>query len=253
MSFDNVHHLRVSMRRLLALLKLASGIDSRFTDEAATRSLKRQLDQFNVLRDIQVMLTNFVQELDSLRVLEPLLVSAQLQEERERVRLKHFVRHVNPKAITRRVDALTRKLSRRRLRHLDQRIQHLVDRAFAKVSKRLDQVDLKDPDTIHRQRVAFKQFRYMLELIHPLLPGYPKENLLLMADYQTTMGVIQDLRVAQEVLAQSEDAPSLLEVRRHYRIREQHALTDYAMHRDDLARFWRADEKTAFPWLSGSP
>ena len=52
-----------------------------------------------------------------------------------------------------------------------------------------------NPKSIHRLRVAFKQFRYTLEVLKPFLPELSAAQLKAMGEIQDRMGEIQDLQV----------------------------------------------------------
>jgi CHAD domain-containing protein len=56
-------------------------------------------------------------------------------------------------------------------------------------------IDPANTDTIHRTRIAFKRFRYMVEALATLLPGVTDRRLAAMHHYQTMMGDIQDIEV----------------------------------------------------------
>jgi phosphohistidine phosphatase len=49
-------------------------------------------------------------------------------------------------------------------------IETVIDNAFALVTKRISELNPVDFRTIHRVRLAFKPFRYLLETFHPLFP-----------------------------------------------------------------------------------
>jgi len=63
-----------------------------------------------------------------------------------------------------------------------------------------DRVDPQDAATIHRVRIAFKRFRYLVELLRPLIPGVTSRQIEAMHEYQTMMGEIQDVETLQEAL-----------------------------------------------------
>ena len=52
-----------------------------------------------------------------------------------------------------------------------------------------------DTRAIHRTRIAFKRFRYMIEAMAPLLPAVTREHYRAMRGYQCMMGDIQDMEV----------------------------------------------------------
>lgn len=72
---------------------------------------------------------------------------------------------------------------------------HVVDEAFARAVRCQQAMDAKAVETIHRTRVAFKKFRYMVEALQPLLAGITAERLAAMRDYQAMMGEVRDTEV----------------------------------------------------------
>src|SRR5512145_720505 len=87
-----VHDLRVSTRRLLATLELIRALDSHPRVKKMRRSLKSQLDGFDNLRDVQVMLVDISGKLESLPELEPF---RQHLLKREKRLLRAAKKHVN--------------------------------------------------------------------------------------------------------------------------------------------------------------
>jgi CHAD domain-containing protein len=71
----------------------------------------------------------------------------------------------------------------------------VVDDAFLITKQRQNWINPAQANTIHRVRQAFKTFRYMVEIVHPLLEDFPSENLEQMHDYQSLMGEIQDVEI----------------------------------------------------------
>jgi len=75
-----------------------------------------------------------------------------------------------------------------------------VQRAFGRVVELRHQIDPGQLETIHSTRIAFKRFRYMIELLQPILPAVKPRQLIAMDQYQTMMGEIQDIGVMIERL-----------------------------------------------------
>ena len=67
--------------------------------------------------------------------------------------------------------------------------------AFGKVLARRAALTPLDPRSVHRMRVAFKKFRYIVELTQPFLPWVDRKHGRAMDEFQTAMGEIQDLEV----------------------------------------------------------
>ena len=76
-----------------------------------------------------------------------------------------------------------------------------VDRAFSRTRQLRARIDPRDTRTIHRTRVAFKKFRYMVEALAEYLPGGDRPSAWpAMRHYQTMMGEIQDAEVLLRTL-----------------------------------------------------
>ena len=126
-----------------------------------------------------------------------------------------------------------------------------VDDAFLTVRQRLAWVDLARSATIHRVRVAFKAFRYMVEIVHPLLRDFPPDMLKQMDDYQTRMGNIQDVEVFARTLddfTENATFPELDAVHRYYERRRSEAISKFIAAKDQLHTFWRPAPDEPFPW-----
>jgi CHAD domain-containing protein len=115
--------------------------------------------------------------------------------------------------------------------------------AFVEAVERRQAIDLADPGTIHKTRVAFKRFRYMMESLSPALTGLTKRQLRTLAYYQRKMGIIQDLAVMQRCVAgylrENVESTALLQpFCRHLRQRRARALRSFVKTADRLFEFW---------------
>jgi CHAD domain-containing protein len=70
-----------------------------------------------------------------------------------------------------------------------------VDAVFDTVVQRKLAVTPSDSTTVHRMRVAFKKFRYMVESLAPILNWVTPKRLKAMNAFQGSMGEIQDAEV----------------------------------------------------------
>jgi CHAD domain-containing protein len=70
---------------------------------------------------------------------------------------------------------------------------HAVEVAFNTVVERRRAIEAADTATIHRMRVAFKKFRYMVEALAPVLEHVTAKRLKAMNTFQDSMGRIQDI------------------------------------------------------------
>jgi CHAD domain-containing protein len=249
-SNEAVHDLRVSLRRLLSLVQLLNSVEPRPRLRRLSLALKNQLDEFDELRDTQVMLAEISETILELPGLEPLRIHLERVEKRSLKDLRKKLRKLDLKEVARRIRKTHETLPAEEKADWSVPILQSVDDAFLVTKQRLARVDPAQPATIHRVRVAFKKFRYMVEITHPLLDGFPEANLKRMNVYQTLMGEIQDAEVFQQTLAEVQPASSSAPdpVRRHYESRHADAVSTYLKAKDMLDEFWRLAPEEPFPW-----
>ena len=221
-SEPSVHHLRVETRRLLSTLALLSYLSNTVQLRKAQEALKKQLDAFDDLRDTHVQLLYTATMLRDFPELKPLVRRLQRREKSlikpaartaQRSKLKRVRRRINAtksqlKVAFARTGVLhgprltgTLALSPHRGHFRPAvRLAQAVQRAFDRVVELRHQINPAQLETIHYTRIAFKRFRYMIELLQPVLPAIKPRQLISMDQYQTMMGEIQDMGVLIERL-----------------------------------------------------
>jgi CHAD domain-containing protein len=250
-SKDAVHDLRTSIRRLLATLKVVTFVTSGSRAEKLADRLKEQLDGFSDLRDIQVMLGKVKENIDMLPELEPFQGYLEKREKRKQRSDKKHVENIKLGGVNKRLLKIHDALEDLSTQELDDKLPQAVDKAYLTVVQRYTEIDPGQLVSIHQLRVAFKNFRYMVEAIYPCLPDFPESQLKLMHDYQTQMGDIHDIQVFIETLKQfAEDSDSYdpEPVRRFYEKALTEALSAYMQNKDKAITFWRLTPLAVFPW-----
>lgn len=241
-SEEAVHDFRVSARRLLASLDLLRTLIRGAKIKKMRRILKDQLDNLDELRDTQVMLAEISENVHDLPSLQPFEEYLQRKEKKLMRAARREIKSLKIGELTKRMRKLEKTVAESQPDGLDP--LPAVDEAYARVVRRYDLVDSALPATIHRLRIAFKRFRYMVESIHPALEGFPKDHLKRMHDYQTSMGEIQDMEAALQELAEFEKtAPEGYDpepVRAYYKEQHSLAISRYLEDRGELTTFWRA-------------
>ncbi len=194
-----VHDLRIETRRLLALLDLLRSLQFERAVRKPRKVLKRRLDAFDGLRDTHVclaLLKPLRREFPEARPLDALW----RRRERELVaQLGREIKTTKPARLQKRLKdvektARARGDSERWSSHA-QLAQTALREAYARVLALRRRIRRNAPATVHRTRVAFKRFRYLTELLEPLLPGLTQEHREQMRGFQSRMGDIQDLQV----------------------------------------------------------
>ncbi len=251
-SEEAVHDLRVATRRLLALVDFLSLLYPHLQNQKLMTILKDQLDSYDDLRDTQVMLLEINQ-----RVTEfpPLANFQKYLTKREKSLLEAAKKNVKAyklNNVEKRINAIQKMVQKSPEETAStDRIILILDDVYASVLKRFKRIDPNLPPTIHRVRVRFKKFRYMVEFVYPLLPNFPEDNLQSMHDYQTKMGNIQDVEVllsALNTFAGKKNGRNLSQAIEYYQVQHAKTIETYLENKDELYQYWRLSKTKPFPW-----
>jgi CHAD domain-containing protein len=193
-----VHNSRVAARRLLATIELLEGFLRPEIVKKGQCLIKEHLDIFDDLRDTQVQLV----AVNSLQATFPAARAIcdwlQKRETRFRKQARNCVKRSRTKPlakfITASENAFEKQLEEGSADTAAKLLLRSVNKAFNRTMQFKQRIRTARPKTIHRTRVAFKRFRYMLELLAEHLPADEK-MLAEMQHYQTMMGDIQDAEV----------------------------------------------------------
>ncbi len=248
---DSVHDLRVATRRILALIQLLNSISPRPRLKRMSRAFKDQLDEFDDLRDTQVILGELSGILPELPQLEGFEQYLRSHEEQMLEDLQSKLKQRDTSKMAGWIRKTRDTLEEEPNNELKAQILDAVDDAFLVVRQRLGWVDLTRSATIHRVRVVFKAFRYMVEITHPLVKDFPPATLKQMNDYQTLMGNIQDAEVFSRTLADfmaNSAFPDYDAVQRYYEKRRSEAISAFVRAMDQIHTFWRPAPDQPFPW-----
>lgn len=246
-----VHDLRTSIRRLLALLDVVAFVTSGSRVEKLTDSIKEQLDGFDDMRDVQVMLDKVSENIDTLPELEPFQKYLEKREKRKQRAAEQLVKDIKLGSINKRLLKICEDVEDLSPEELRGKLPQAVDEAYLRVTQLYGEIDPAQPVTIHHMRIAFKKFRYMIEAIYPCLPDFPESLLDRMHDYQTQMGDIHDTQVFLETFAQfaeDKDSYNPEPVRRFYEQILAEAISGFIRNKEEVTTFWRLTPLAAFPW-----
>ena len=246
-----VHDSRIQTRRLLSLIELLAVFLAESHLKRARRALKQHLDVFDRLRDTQVQLSLLNKHLLEFPELRPFHDALARREQRCLKQAASGVRSVKISRIEKAVRSLTRQLRNlggddaHRARHR-LAVIHAVEGAFARAVELRRKMDPGMAETIHRTRVAFKRFRYMVEALQPILAGVTPEGLRAMRNFQSMMGDLQDTEV---LLARLDKFTRGVPARarplarfRHWLLGRRTAqIARCLKHADRLHRFWPLD------------
>jgi len=243
----NVHQLRVETRRLLALVDLFEPILGGGAAERIRRDFKSPFKLSGRLRDTQVMLCDVKRLLGRFPEAKQFGKELLRREKRLSRQLERELRRIRLKALKSRMGALREQLRAVALpaagNLIPVRLLKGVGAAFANAVARCRGVALTKPRAVHRTRIAFKKFRYMVEQLRPLmlqLGGVSRER---MRAYQALMGDIQDcemLLAALEDFMREEKAKagSLRKFRAAIKLNRTRFMARYLPRADELYSFW---------------
>ena len=247
-SENSVHELRVETRRMLALGTLFRAIWRNDRLGKIERCLKRLFKRFSRLRDTHVELI-FIEEAQECF---PELAGFHKALAKREVRLTRRLEASVDKFPLRRLHKLVRAVEKtyrshrkRTSRHYNDwsRLREHLDGAFQRVTELRREIDPQDSVTIHRVRVAFKNFRYLVELLQSLLPGITTRQIETMHEYQSMMGEIQDVETLQGALDEYVSKKKSrqgkhLHFRDYLRKRRAALVRTYLRQADRLDSFW---------------
>jgi CHAD domain-containing protein len=249
-SRGHIHQFRVEGRRLLAVLTLVAPFVSPGPLKKVRQQLKRHLDVFAPLRDVQV-------QRDYVRTLRDEFPGAARfyrwlthRESRLRTKTHRAIRTIRLRKWDRKIEAVQNELERKPTRKLRRAAPLIaktpIQQAFAELVRRQRRLKPNRPETIHSLRVAFKRFRYLLGSLAPAFPLLDPQSLRAMAAYQRQMGAIQDLAVLDAALmkfarrqrSRKSHTRELKQLRRALRGRSQQKTKAFLVSATRYKTFW---------------
>lgn len=250
-SEEAVHDLRVASRRLLAFFDLLRSVMLHKRIQKIRRALKDQLDDLDDLRDTQVLLADISEALHELPDLE--FFKIQLQAEEKKL-LKHARKEIKSRDFDR-LESRMRKTREMLLGLPDETLARQLlsagDEVYARMLAAHTTMSPENIPGIHKLRIAFKRFRYAVEVIHPLISTYPEGHLKRMHDYQSKMGDIQDMDIALQKLTEVEhytEEPGFEVVTQYFRSRLNAVVSSFIEDSGEVVVFWRLAPDQPFPW-----
>jgi CHAD domain-containing protein len=244
----SIHDLRVATRRMIATLDAAGAILPGGAPLTVRRKLKRLLKGFNELRDLHIQLMHLRRLRTRFPVVQPFLSTLRLRE-RQLVReaavsIAAMKTRPMEKEIARASDTLALVTTASEVEEASRAaLLGVLAAAFVRAAGLRKRVAPGDPTTIHALRVAFKKFRYTVEVLAPLLPGFGKKQFKAMNAFQTRMGEIQDLGVVSAALMTTPPGrfrmmpASLLPVHQHLTQQRMDRIEQFVRHADELLTF----------------
>ena len=199
-----IHDSRVETRRLLSTVELLGGFLDAACVRKVQRALKRHLDTFDDLRDTQVQLRIVAGMRRDYLGARPFYDYLLERERRFAKRTRKSIKEVKTSRLAELIAACRAEVEKERRdcapRQASKLLLRSVNNTFARTKQLRARINPRRTDTIHRTRVAFKKFRYMVETLADYLPSANEELLSAMHHYQTMMGNIQDTEMLLKAL-----------------------------------------------------
>jgi CHAD domain-containing protein len=201
-----VHDLRVAIRRLTAILDLIHKFIPQSYVNSARERLKGQVSGLSDLRDIQVQIATVrkvSKDFPELKKFYKKLVDDEetYLKQSGQVTTSAFVKPLDS-AIGRIKVGLNARRDSMAPDKAQSMVEETVNNAFDLVAKRLRELNPGEYATIHRVRLAFKPFRYLLETFYPLLPAVEVKQVRNALGLARMMGEIQDFDVLMKNLVE---------------------------------------------------
>lgn len=252
-SMENVHHFRVATRRLLVLLDLLNNLLSQSKYEKLRKYLRGLRSNFNALHDTQMIIDSLIVAREKGLDTEPFLKRMQKTEKRlnkEVVKVISSLKqdHLFTNSIQIRTE-LVQILADPNF--LDSQILPKLDESYAEIKEISQLINPSKVSTIHNLRISYRKFRYMIEILIPILHDYPTEHLVKMRSYQDMMGEIQNgeiilthLNQISKNIAESKRAPVLS----FYQANYEASISTFLQHYIQTPNFWRETSLSNMPW-----
>jgi len=243
---ESIHQLRVASRRLISQFVLLSQILPIRNGEKARKILKRQLESLGALRDTQVQQIFIKRQVVRFPDLAGVLNRLERSEAFLVKRASRKICAVKTKKLQKWIWGIVKvfeqqALNRRLEGELASSALSSAGAAFAEVVQRWRMIDRRDVRTIHRTRVAFKKFRYIVECLPPELSGFGGSELRTLARYQRRMGNIQDFDVilgSVQSFMKHHEHSHLKAFCRYFGNRRTRAVREFLKTSNRLFEFW---------------
>ena len=256
-----IHDLRVATRRLLAVLDLADAVLPGEVSPRSRRMLRRYLKSFSPLRDCHVRILTLRGLTRRFTVARPLLREAQLLEKELLRNAARAIVRFDSAAFERDVSSIALALASQedtpaRTSAAAIVLVGVAAKKYLRVAARGRKLAAGDARTIHRLRVAFKEYRYVTEALLPVFPGVGKAHLKTMNAFQDMMGEIQDIEVligtvGKFAVTRGAAFPaSVLNLQRHLAQRRLSLVDSFMKSAEAVTQFW---PHGAFPPKPASP
>ena len=200
---DAVHDLRTSARRLLSVLESIQAVQDGKSVRRLSKRVKGMLDQLSVPRDLSVERATLARVGGKAESLRGIARKLDHDYHTSIERSRRLLAHVELGELREEKKWIAKRLrqSRGGERSVERDLLRAVHSARDRVLERRAAVDPNRVQTLHKLRVALKKFRYLMEVVAPLVPDTSEAALESLHALQTTLGDLHDLEVLSGALS----------------------------------------------------
>jgi CHAD domain-containing protein len=202
-SEKSVHHLRVSARRLIAILELTHSLSKKGVIPKSQKRFKKVLKRMGPLRDVQVQLQG-ISHLKQSGLIVDFKRTLERRERREIEAIQDDLRSRTKRRLNEGVKDVRTEFARLDEKLDDARVQQTVERALKsrqnEFMRKGRQFDPSNGETLHEMRIALKKLRYTLEAAQPVLGNSATERVREMQGFQQLLGDTRDTELLRNEL-----------------------------------------------------
>jgi CHAD domain-containing protein len=239
---ETVHEVRIQSRRTISWLDLLRLVLPADRIDPIYGGLRREMKRASKLRDLHIQLELLGRLARHQPGFEPLLLSLRQDKKRLVKKLANALGEVKPGEFGRALCALERAYAAALARDRGesaQRIAAAVSQAYSRFHARRCRIKAQDVDSLHRVRVAFKQYRYLIDALEEARSSDSQRRDKMMQVYQARLGEIQDRTVLLNKIVKyaskhPEEADTMNTLARALRQQRNAFIQRYIAHADDL-------------------
>ncbi len=249
-SEESVHGLRVSIRRLITIVRVINKIIPNENVPSLLSSFKSHLKLFNPLRDTQVMMLKIEEMAQRHPALEVFGSELKEREKNYILALKKGIQHLSFSRIQPALDEMNESLGASVVSGsiIFAHIINSMNSSFTKVIELNNIATSDNMESLHKVRLAFKKFRYRAEAFTNII-NYPECRRKQLGKFQDTLGAIQDNSVLMKNIEEfsinnnleKDFLPAIIE------LREEGVLlvNNYFSNSDFIFNFWSLPQPPA--------
>ena len=201
-----VHDLRVSTRRLIAILELAKAVSGDTEIPKLQRRFKKVLKRMGPLRDAQVLLVN-LSRVQKSGLVNKFKKTLEQRERHEIDGIRDELKRLRKQKLSKAVEDVRVEFCSVESELGDEKIHRSVDRVLAlrrnellKAERRFHRSQPVSEDLLHEMRIALKKFRYVIEAAQPMLDDSAKQRAKEMHSFQQLIGESRDVELLRTAL-----------------------------------------------------